>query len=122
MTTLLTESDLLAAMPARQIADIRAKAPAGEDPVITVMVQACATVDGYVGSRDIPPALATKLARDLAVYDLARILDKPTDAQGKAYDNARYDLEAIRKGWFPGSVAPAAMGWGSRRSISRGRI
>lgn len=119
MKTLLTESDLLAAMPARQLADIRAQAPAGEDPVVVVMVQACATVDGYVGCRDIPAALAAKWARDLAVFDLAKILDKPTDAQKTAYDAALQALADVRDGRFTGSAASGSgsMGWGSNRKI-----
>ncbi|MEZ3490698.1 phage protein Gp36 family protein [Akkermansia muciniphila] len=120
MKTLLTESDLLAAMPARQLADIRAQAPAGEDPVVVVMIQACATVDGYVGNRDIPAALASKLARDLAVYDLAKLLDKPTDAQKTAYENALKALDDVRSGRFAGSSGgdgAGNMGWGSNRKI-----
>lgn len=119
MKTLLTESDLLAAMPARQLADIRAQAPAGEDPVVVVMVQACATVDGYIGNRYIPAALASKLARDLAVYDLAKLLDKPADAQRTAYDAALKALEDIRDGRFAGSSGGGTgnMGWGSNRKI-----
>lgn len=117
MNTLLTESDLLAAMPATRLADIRAKAPPGEDPVVVVMMQACATVDGSISTRAVPPAMASRLARDLAVFDLAKILDKPTDAQKTAYDHARADLEDIRKGAFPQVSEGGVMSWGSQRQI-----
>lgn len=84
------------------------------------MVQACATVDGYVGGWDIPAALASKLARDLAVYDLAKLLDKPTDAQKTTYENALKALDDVRAGRFAGSsggTGAGNMGWGSNRKI-----
>lgn len=119
MSTLLTESDLLTALTQRQLESIRSQAPAGEDPVALNMVHAALTVDGFVKNRSVPTALATRWARDIAVFDLAKILDKPTDAQTKAYESAMKCLEAVSHNLvFPASkLESAPLSWGSKKKF-----
>lgn len=112
MPALLTISDLLGAIPAGQLADVSASAPAGEDPVTVIMLHACATVDGYVGRHMVPAGMMTRWARDLAAYDVAKLLDKPTDAQRVARDTALAALAEVRDGKF--SNGTTGFGWGSK--------
>jgi len=118
----LLESDLYAGITAEQIESIRAKAPAGEDPISSAIVNSCAVVDSYCTGRTVPARMLTKLALDLCVFDLVKILGKSTQDQKSSFDNAYKMLEQIQGGKFgfansssDGSTPQLA--WGSKGKI-----
>jgi len=119
MSTQLIESNLYVAITAEQLSDIRSKAPAGEDPVSDAILNACAVVDSFVLGREVPARLLTKMAVDVCIFDLVKLLGKASDDQKAAYEAALKMLEGIKEGkfGFPYQQNPGQLGWGSRKKI-----
>lgn len=111
MPTTLTPVQLNAALTSEQIGEARTRSllpiPDGEtptNPVAEEIAAACAKVDTYTAGWIIPAPLATGYARDIAAFQVAKRLGKPTEDQQKAYDRALKELEDIRDGKFPNLV------------------
>lgn len=122
MNCILTESALLGALTASQLEDIRKQAPAGEDPVTESILSACAKVDAYCQGRTVPGPLMGGWARDICVFYLAKILNKSTEDQRTAYDNALKELQDVRSGTFrfpPDSTTSprGPLAYGSKKKI-----
>lgn len=121
MPTTLSLHQLNAALTSEQIGKARSErllpppesGPLPPDPVEEAIAAACAKVDTYCHGWLVADVLRTALARDLAAWEVAKRLGKPTDEQATARERALKELEDIRDGKFPGiardpASAPAA--------------
>lgn len=103
MTT-LTEQQLKAALTNEQIVKARSTGvSAGDtiDPVAEEITAACAKVDTYAAGYEVPEALLTGWARELAAHNVAKRLNSPTADQVRTYERTLKELEDLRDGKFP---------------------
>lgn len=126
MPATLTESQLKSALTNEQIAKARQEglAPGDTvDPVAEEISAACAKVDVFCAGYIVPAALFTGWARDIAAWQVAKRLDKPTEEQGKAKERAEKELEDVRDGKFKGIAKDAdnAASQGNGKVVSGGR-
>lgn len=121
---MLTEAQLLSALTKPQIAAARKEFADGEpDPIAEEIAAAAAKVEAYTAGRDLPPALRTGYARDLAAHQVAKRVGKATPDQVRAYERALRELEDWRDGAFDRAAgADGGVAGGSKPNILTGAV
>lgn len=120
-TTRLEMRDMKSGLTPAMIADIGAIALEGEPtPMLRIMSTACRLVDGYCRGRGVPAAVRRSYARDVAIWEAAKLVLTPTPAMKSARDWVLEQLSKIGagevvfhssdKGGYGGS-------WGSRKQV-----
>jgi len=97
------------------------------ESVVTAAIEAAGVeIDGYLGGRyALPlatvPAILTKLAADIAVYNLYALGDGPPESRKERYDNAVRFLRSVAEGKISlGANDPAGTGAADKPAVSAG--
>jgi len=97
------------------------------ESVVTAAIESAGVeIDGYLGGRyALPlvtvPAILTKLAADIAVYNLYALGDGPPESRKERYDNAVRFLRSVAEGKISlGANDPAGTGTADKPTVSAG--